>query len=357
MKIAILANLKANAPSIPGVPASTWDDLDSPATVEAIGAALAAGGHESTFLEANAAEPHDLVGRLLDYKPELCFNIAEGHFGDGREAQVPGILEMLRIPYTGSRVLTLALCLDKPMTKRLLSYHELPTPEFQVFGAPDEEVNDDLADGDDLRFPLFLKPSREGTGIGVSSSSIVETMGELRSELDRQLKEYRQPILCERFIDGRELTVGILGNLAPTAARRLNERTAPAVMPEELTIFPVLEVRTGDYDPEERGLYSNRVKTELVHDFRYACPAPLPEDLSDRLKGLAAAVFRVTGCQDVGRIDFRIDADGNPYILEINPLPGLNPEYSDLCLEAYASEWSYEQLINGIVDAAKERIR
>src|SRR3990172_3651795 len=137
MRVALLANLKKNAPTWEGIPPDQWDDLDSAETIEALTQALEAGGHQVTFLEGDAT----LYNNLLKLNPDICFNICEGHFGDGREAQVPAILEMLRLPYTGSRVMTLALALDKSMTKRVLSYHELPTPEFQSFERIDEPLD------------------------------------------------------------------------------------------------------------------------------------------------------------------------------------------------------------------------
>jgi len=358
MKIALLANLKKNAPEPPPSAADQWDDLDSEDTIESLLVALEAGGHRAEFLEANIARPHSLVDNLRRLSPDLCFNIAEGHWGVGREAQIPAILEMMRIPYTGSGVLTLALALDKPMTKRILNYHELPTPEFQVFGRSDEEINEDLAEGDVLRFPLFVKPSREGTGMGVSARSIVTTVPELRERLREMLERYGQPVLCERYIRGRELTVGLVGNLPATAARRLNDRTAPAVLPGDLTFFPAMEIDTDKYDPGEAGLYTNRIKVELAHDFYYTCPAPIDDDLQTELWRLTAAVFRVTGAYDVSRVDFRLDeTDGRPWILEINPLPGLNPEYSDLCIEAGAHGWDYKTLVNEIVETARKRLQ
>lgn len=357
MRIAVLANLKENAPAIPEIPKDQWDDLDSPSTIESIINALKSNGHTAEFFEASIRKPYNLIEKLQLFKPDLCFNIAEGHFGDSREAHIPSLLEMMSIPYTGSKVLTLALALDKPMTKRILHYHDLPTPEFQVFSNPDEPLNDDLLDGGTLKFPLFLKPSREGTGMGVAATSIITSIKDLRDRIEFLLARYNQPVLCERFIKGRELTVGVMGNLNSTAARRLNDRTAPATLPEELTFFPTLEVDTEKYDASEAGLYSNRIKTELVDTFYYTCPAKIDPVVEDMLYRYAAAVVRVTGCYDVARIDFRLDENnGNtPFILEINPLPGLNPNYSDLCLEAYAYGWTYDKLINSIVTLASER--
>jgi D-alanine-D-alanine ligase len=358
MRIAVLANLKKNAPTWEGMPPDQWDDLDSPKTIDHIIAALESAGHTAAFFEANVLPPFNLVDRLQTFQPDLCFNIAEGHFGDGRESQIPGILEMMRIPYTGSQALALAIALDKPMTKRILYYHGLPTPEFQVFEQADDPVDEDLTDRDgELRFPMFVKPSREGTGMGVTASSIVTTANELRQRVAEQIRRYNQPILCERFIKGREVTVGVIGNLRQTASRRLSDRTAPNVLPDELQFFPPLEVDTGRYEESEAGLYTNRIKTELADTFYYLCPAPLTDELQRELFGLTAAVFRTLGCKDVARVDFRLDEenDNKPYILEINPLPGLNPKYSDLCIEAVAGGWTYEQLINTIVELAAER--
>ncbi len=347
MHVALLANLKKNAPAWPGMPPDRWDDLDSEETIAAILRAIEAGGHRATFLEGNAT----LVDTLRSAQPDICFNICEGHFGDGREAQVPAILEMLRVPYSGSQVLTLALALDKPMTKRVLSYHGLPTPPFQAF----ERLHEPL--DPDMRFPLFVKPSREGTGMGVSAESIVHDEEQLRRQLARLFERYDQPALVERFIEGREVTVGVIGNLtSPVAWRVPGDEEAPRIV-RGLHFFPPLEVDMSAYPPEEKGVYTSRIKVEMAHDFHYLCPAPLDSELVEELNWLAAATFRVTGCLDVARVDFRLDAeDGNkPYILEVNPLPGLNPGYSDLCIEAAVDGWSYEELINRILELAAER--
>lgn len=347
LNVAVLANLKRNAPRYEGMPADAWDDLDSDITVDSLVAALQAGGHRATFLEGNLS----LIEQLPRLKPDICFNISEGHWGDSRESHVPALLEMLRQPYTGSGVLTLALTLDKPMTKRVLAFHDLPTPAFQVFERADEPLDDDL------RFPLFVKPSREGTGMGVSGQSIVRDERELRGQLDEQLARYQQPILVERFIRGREVTVGVIGNLRPPVARRMpDDETVRRVM-SGLHFLPPLEVDFRAYPETEGGVYTNRMKTEWAHDFHYLCPAPLDAALIEQLNRLTAAVFRVTGCRDVARVDFRLDADDGdrPYILEVNPLPGLYPGLSDLVLEAAAEGTDYAGLINDILDAASLR--
>src|SRR3954468_851308 len=155
MRIAVLANLKTNAPQCEGMPTGRWGELDSPRSTDAIVGVLQRMGHEATFFEASILPPYNLIDRQREYKPDLCFNIAESHFGDAREAQIPAILEMLQIPYTGSRMLGLALALDKAMTKRVLKTYGLPTPEFQLFESPNEPINAELLNEDgELRYPL-----------------------------------------------------------------------------------------------------------------------------------------------------------------------------------------------------------
>jgi D-alanine-D-alanine ligase len=326
------------------MPEDAWDDLDSDVTVNAIVAALESAGHRATFLEGDLS----LVEILPRLRPDICFNISEGHWGDSRESHVPAILEMLRIPYTGSGVLTLALTLDKAMTKRVLSFHGLPTPAFQVFERSDEPLDSDL------RFPLFVKPSREGTGIGISGESIVHSKPALRAQLTDQLARYRQPILAERFIRGREITLGLIGNLVGPVAWRVPRDDRAERVFEGLRFLPPLEVDFKSYPESEGGVYTNRMKTDWASDFHYFCPAPIEPGLLQDLNWLAAAVFRVTGCVDVARIDFRLDADDGdkPCVLEVNPLPGLYPGLSDLVLEAEAAGMRYDDLINAILDVA-----
>ncbi|MBC7814008.1 MAG: hypothetical protein H7175_22840 [Burkholderiales bacterium] len=354
MRIAVLANLKKNAPTWEGMSPDQWDDLDSVKTIDAMLAVLLGAGHEAQFFEANILPPHNLVEHLQAFRPDLCFNIAESHFGDARESQIPAVLEMLRLPYTGSRLLALGIALDKPMTKRLLKYHGLPTPEFQVFDTPDDPIDPDLLDeSGELRFPLFVKPSREGTSMGVSAESIVRTVAELRAQVARMIELYDQPMLCEHFIQGRELMCGLIGNVDGAGGERLSFDP----LPESLTFLPTLEVDLAAYDESEAGLYTNRMKTVLAEEYYYFCPAPIDEALDLELKRLTAATFHAVDCKDVSRVDFRLDAANGdkPYILEINPLPGLNPGISDLSLQAMAAGWSHERLILSIVDSAAQR--
>ncbi|MHB0923233.1 MAG: D-alanine--D-alanine ligase family protein [Bellilinea sp.] len=345
-RVAVLANLKQNAPHWEGMPKDQWDDLDSESTVNALVEAIRSGGYESEFFEGDLS----LVDVLPKFRPDICFNICESHFGDAREAQVPSLLEMMQIPYTGSKVLTLALALDKPMTKRVLTYHDLPTPDFQSF----ERADEPLSEG--MKFPLFVKPSREGTGMGVSKKSIVHNEEELREQVDFLIKKYHQTVLVESYIEGREVTVGMVGNLIGPVGRRLPFNLEASRIQSGLHFFPALEVDLHPYE-ETDTVYSNRLKVELATDLTYLCPAPLDDEMVDELNWLAAAVFRVTGSLDVSRVDFRLDAHDNnkPYILEINPLPGLSPGISDIVMEAAADGLSHTDLVLAILHTAMRR--
>lgn len=328
LKIALLANLKNNAPHVDGEPGDRWYELDSERTVEAVTAALQERGHQVTFLEGDRS----LYCQLGQGDFDIAFNICEGHYGDARESQVPAILEMLGIPYTGSKVLSLALTLDKPMAKRILAFHGLPTPRFQVFEAASHPVDRGL------RYPLFVKPSREGTGMGISAKSVVRNEKELRRQVRWVLEVYQEPALVEEYVQGREITVGVLGNQEPC-------------------VFPPLEVDLSDCPPEEEGIYTGRIKSELPHAPHYVCPAPLTDRQVKELSKLAIRTFRALDCLDMARVDFKLDANDSekPYILEINPLPGLSPGVSDLVFEAEAVGMSHSQLINAIVNEALQR--
>jgi D-alanine-D-alanine ligase len=347
-RIAVLANLKKNAPHYEGLSDDQWADLDSESTVEAICEAIRAGGNQADFLEADET----IMDTVRDYKPDICFNISEGHCGDAREAQIPAILEKLQIPYTGSKVLCLALTLDKPMTKRILAWHGLPTPDFQSFERVDEPLDESMT------FPLFVKPSREGTGMGISYNSIVHDEGELRRQLEFILRTYHQPALVEKFIEGREITVGLVGNLVGPVAHRIPANENAPRIQAGLNFMPPMEVDLKPYLLTD-GVYDNRLKTALADQLDYLCPAPIPEDIVDELNWLAAAVFRVTGALDVARVDFRLDINDNlkPYILEINPLPGLSPGISDLVIEAAAAGIDHTELVNIILLTALERYK
>ncbi|NWG33314.1 MAG: hypothetical protein HXY42_02645 [Chloroflexi bacterium] len=332
-KVAVVANIKDDSKPRPeGVPPDAFADFDHIETVDAIRAAIETDGHQTVFLHADA----DLPYTLREVKPDICFNIAEGLGGDAREAQVPALLELLRIPYTGSRVLTNGISLDKTLTKRIWRDRRLPVAPFQEFTAGDEPLRPEL------KFPLFVKPAREGTGMGVDLKAIVKNEKEMRERILYIINTYQQPALVETFLPGREFTVGILGR----ADAKLYSRHPEWYEKDGFHRFPVLELdssRSVTPNVYSQASKSKEVGEEGAPD--YVCPANLDPELERKLKHFALRAHQLLYALDVSRTDIRLDEEGNPRLLEINTLPGLTPDYSDLCLQAKAEGIRYEDLI------------
>lgn len=332
MRIALLHNLAENAPQPKtGAPHDILYELDHPHNIEAYQAALEAGGHQVFPMEGDA----HLAQRLKDLAIDLCFNTCEGYRGDAREAQVPALLEMLGYPYTGSKVLTLALTLDKSMTKRVLTYHGLPTPAFQEFTSADAPIDPRLA----AQYPLFAKPNSEGTGMGISQKSILHNESELREQVAYLLNAYHEPVLVEKYIDGNDVTVGLVGNWP------------------DLHIFPISMIDHALYETTGIRVYGSELKVDQADAYQYHCPARLPEDVANELRRLAVETMRLTGTMDFARVDFRLDRrhQNQPYILEINALPGITP-ISDLTLMAQADGWTHADLVYSVLEAAMRRM-
>jgi len=372
--VALLYNLKQNAPHAEGEQWDAWNELDSERTVMGIARALRAGGHEVIEMEGDITLPQ----KLQHYKADIAFNICEGHRGASREAQVPAMLDALGIPYTGSGVMTLAVALDKPMTKRVLSFYGLPTPQFQTFVTGDEPIDARL------KFPLFVKPSREGSGMGVTSHSICRDARELREQVAFVIHSYHEPALVEEFIDGREFTLGLLGNMPWNIKSRCETAAEPEAAvagvevgrapktgsngngharrkllssnPPTLRVFPPLEVDLSPCPEDQAGLYTSVIKSKMYDVPKYLCPAPTTKTLRNKLERLAVNVFAALECYDFARVDLRVRADtGEPTILEINPLAGLQEGISDIVMGAEAVGIDYTSLVNGIVEAALQR--
>ena len=332
-KIAILANIKEDDhPKPEGVPPDAFADFDHIETVDSIRAALETDGHSTAFIQADK----DLPFALREVKPDICFNIAEGLGGDAREAQVPALLEMLGIPYTGSRVLTNGISLDKTLTKRIWRDRRLPVAPFQEFATGEEPLRPEL------KFPLFVKPAREGTGMGVDMKAIVNNEAELRERTQYIVNTYQQPALVETFLPGREFTVGIMGR----ADAKLYSRHPDWYEKDGFHRFPVLELDSSrSVTP---WVYGNEAKSKDVGadgSPGYFCPADIDPELDKKLKYFALRAHQLLNALDVSRTDIRLDEEGNPRLIEINTLPGLTPDYSDLCLQAKAEGIRYEDLV------------
>jgi D-alanine-D-alanine ligase len=253
---------------------------------------------------------------------------------------------MLGIPYTASRVLTQAISLDKVATKRLWRDSGLPIAPFQVFTYPEQPLDSRLS------FPLFVKPSREGTGMGINDRSVVRDEASLREQVRWIINSYHQPALVEAFLPGREFTVGLVGNaLRPGEAPPSDFYDARGYH-----VFPVLEIDVRHLGGVDQ-VYTSHIKSVDPLAPKYLCPAPIDDALAEQLQTLAVQAFEAIGCLDVARVDFKLDAQGQPVLLEINTLPGLNPTYSDIVMAARAEGVPYNALVLEVLRQAMRRYR
>lgn len=331
-RVAVIANVKGESTLPVNAPGDAGAEFDRPETIQAIQDAIETDGHTTFFLPADTNLPYT----LRDLCPDICFNIAEGLGGDGREAQVPSLLEMLNIPYTASRVTANAVGLDKVLTKRIWREAGLPTAAFQEFATGDEPLNRYV------RYPMFVKPAREGTGMGMDEGSIVYDEPSLRARARWTVQTYRQPALAEEYLPGREFTVAVLGRKDAALYSRQPSRHAS----DGFVRLPVLEV--DNHNTATPGVYGYKTKTLHAGDEGvpgFICPARIPASLSSHLQSLAIRAHQAVGAVDVSRVDVRLDANGQPRLLEINTLPGLTPGFSDLCVIANAAGMSYTDLI------------
>lgn len=300
-------------------------EFDFDETVDALEQTIVALGH--TPVRIGTAK--ELCRRLVaGERWDLVYNIAEGLYGRAREAQVPCLLELYNIPYTCSDPLVCALTLDKALTKRVVRDAGLPTPAFEVI----EEAS--AARACTLSFPVFAKPIAEGTGKGITADSRITDHAQLERVCARLLQAYRQPVLVEEYLPGREFTVGIVG-------------TGPRAR-----VIGTMEVEV--LSTPEQAIYSYENKELCDTRCRYATP---PRDaLLEAIEALALRAFRVLECRDVARVDIRLDAHGRPAFLEINPLPGMHPTHSDLPMIAARAGISFVELVEMIITSACERL-
>ncbi|MFC1947405.1 ATP-grasp domain-containing protein [Chloroflexota bacterium] len=303
------------------------EEYDSVETVDIIRSSLENLGHTVITLGGGK----EFLAKVVDENVDIVFNIAEGRGTyRSREAQVPAVLEMLNIPYSGSDPQCLTICLDKPLTKTLVNLAGIKTPKWTVVKTEDQLKS---SDWQDLTFPAIVKPAFEGSSKGVRATSLVTDSDEAFDEIQRQLVNYRQPVMIEEFIDGDEVTVGIIGNSPP----------------EVLGIMRILP-----RDKRNNFIYSLEVKRDWERLVDYECPAYLDEEVLLHIKENSLKIFDVLGCRDFARIDFRISKDGIPYFIEINPLPGLGT-YSDLVIMALKLGWTHHGLITTVFNATLSR--
>ena len=327
-------------------------EFDSPATIDGLEAAIRACGHEVDRI----GQVRALAARLAaGERWDLVFNICEGVRGFGREAQVPALLEAFGVPCTFSDALVCALTLHKGMTKHVLRDQGIPTPDFLLV-----EHERDLARFEGawrLGWPVFAKPVAEGTSKGIGADAKARNPEELRGVVGRLLRQFGQPVLIEAFLPGRELTVGVVGT---------GER-ARALLPMEVLLQPGADQEIYTWGNKER--WQGRVCYRLIGPRgaklvptpevgRNMPPAPFQEDeaLAREAMELALRTWRGLGCRDGGRVDLRADAEGRLHVLEVNPLPGLNPNHSDLPILAGNQGITYRDLIALVLESAFARV-
>jgi len=259
---------------------------------------------------------------------DIVFNIAEGMEGLGREAQVPALLDAYKIPYTFSDPLILSLTLHKGMTKHVIRDLRIPTPDFAVI-----EKEGDI-DKVTLSYPLFAKPVAEGTSKGITTSSKITSRKKLFKVCRMLLSTFRQPVLVERFLPGREFTVGIVGT------------------GEDAVALGVMEVHLKDNAEKDVYSYVNKENCEELVEYRL-----VNDTMAHTVRETAIAVWRGLGCRDAGRVDLRADEEGIPHFMEVNPLAGLHPEHSDLPIISNLAGINYHELIDMIMRSALKRLR
>lgn len=340
MRIGIVYNLRPdgidrNDPSLEKhIEGDEWK------TIEAIGKAVVQSGREVEYFPVNNEIYHAL--EKAHSRLDLLLNLAEGtDRGADREAQIPMIAEILGIPYTGPGPLSSALILNKTRAKEVWRAHGVRTASAQTFYSEKQDLDPALS------FPMIVKPNGEGSGIGIHSNSIVRNQEELKKAVMHVLHAYHQPALVEHYLNGREFTVGIIGN------------------EDSLTMLPIIEINFTAFPEgapaidsyEAKFIYGVTGEAEM-HETEM-CPAPIDKALEKQIYDLAARAYTTIGCRDFGRVDIRLDQGGIPHVLEINHPPGLmsDPEESSFfTIAARAKGWDFPQTIGRILETAEKRL-
>ncbi|MGA2667368.1 MAG: ATP-grasp domain-containing protein [Ignavibacteria bacterium] len=309
-----------------------WDDRE---TIDAIRSALEKAGHKVVLIEAD----ENAYQRLRNERPDIVFNLAEGYGGPARESYLPTILELLNIPYTASDPVTIGICHDKSRCKEILTYYNIPTPNFFI---TDSRINGQYK----INFPGFVKPLHEGSSKGIYNTCIVHSKDELNREVDRIWKDYCQPSIIEDFLEGREFTVAMLGNGSDT-------RVLPIV---EINLDCVPEGFNKIYSYEVKWFFDTRENKLDI----FTCPAKISPKLKKNIEDICLQAYKVLRIKDWARIDIRCDSHENPYIIEVNPLPGILPNPDDnSCFPkaARAAGIEYDNLINTVLNLAIQRYK
>lgn len=325
LKVGISYNLKTGKKEKVEDIEAEYDNIE---TVQAIKKVFENHGCKVELYEVNK----DFPQKLRKSPPDIMFNIAEGISGRGREAEVPGLLTMMGIPYTGSDETTLCIGLDKALTKRILRTYHIKSPRSVVLSDSEKVV------ASFVKYPLIIKPNAEGSSKGISDISIVKNKEELKALTEKNLKVYKEDMLAEEYIEGREFTVGLIGN------------------GKEIKAFTPMEIRFRKKTQDDYSVYSFNVKKDYKKYIEYKCPSDIDEKTQREMEKIALKVYKILGCRDFARMDFRVSESGEIYFIEINPLPGLAPEYSDYPMLADFCGVNYDKLLMEILKTAMKRL-
>lgn len=316
------------------IPPDFFAEGDSSETIDTIMNAIETGGHQVVGIEADDTAPQ----KLDQARPDLVFNVAEGLFGDFRESYIPLVCERLGLRYTGSDPLTLAICLNKARTKEILNFHSIPTPAWRVVYP---HQNFDLSD---FPFPAIIKPVAEGSSKGIFNDSVVNDAETAREKITMSLEKYNEPVIIERFLNGDEFTVAIWGNGIETE------------------ILPIIAINYHDLPVGANPIYSYEAKWIWDRPEKpleiFKCPAALTYLQKRNIEDVVKDTYRVLNIKDWCRIDIRMDDQGIPHILELNPLPGIlpNPEDNSCFPKAARTHgYSYEKMLNKVIEIASKR--
>ena len=323
LKIGLILNTRKNS--------SEFEvEYDPPHTVELIKTGIQNAGYEYVFIEAD----ENVVENIKLHKPDLVFNRSEGLKGESRESHIPAVLEMLGIPYVGSNILTTSISLNKGWTKKILEFDEILSPKFLIA----EKMSD--IQNIEFHFPLILKPNEEGSSIGINEDNVVPNRAQLEKKLKEMLDYYKEPILIEEFIQGRELSVGVLGTHSGS-----------------FEVLSILEVDFKKFPHEIGNVFGQKAKTLFDDLDNYICPAIITNRLKTEIENITLKICKCLDIKDFARIDFRLNNNSELFFLEINPLPGMDfdldsKDFSFYPYMSFKSGYTFDDLIKRLLDSA-----
>lgn len=340
MKVALAYNVKKSKPSL-NVSEQVDLEFDLPSVIEGIESALKELGHEVFLVEADENAFNKLKKLKKLENIDIVFNIAEGLWGEARETQIPIICEILKIPYTHSGPTTHTISLDKSFTNLILRGAEgINVPESHVVKSKDWELPERLS------FPLIVKPNNEGSSKGILDANVVHDREVLGKRVEIISQHFTKEVLIEEFIDGREFTVALIGN-------------------EDVEVLPIIEQKF-DFMPKGMNKIASFelkwIYEDALKDMReaYDCPAKLDQDLEDLIVETSKNIYKLLDVKDCARLDYRLNKDGKLYFIEINTLPGINPDETQISyfpLAARTAGMSYKDMIGRILNGAVQRYK